>query len=478
MKAGNRAAFLFLSLSVFVSLLAVSVGSANVWAAGVTVNGTASEKLTLTAGKSIIIDSQFPVKRFSISAPQIADAIVLTPKQIYLTGKAPGLTNLMFWGEGDKLAAVFDVEVSPDIAALKAKLHEAFPQETNIKVSSARDSITLSGTVSDAATLSQVLSIADAYTPGTKEGKKLLNLLDVGGVQQVMLEVRVSEMSKTLGRRLGVDFSAVGRSGREGNFSVLSNLFDPTVNPISGFLDALYIRGDVTWTLLIDALKERGLVKVLAEPTLITMSGKSANFLAGGEFPIPVPQAGGNSNIITITYKTFGVGLTFTPTVLSNGKINLNVAPEVSELDFANAVNLLGFVVPALTTRRAMTTIELADGQSFAIAGLLRDDVRQTMRKFPLLGDIPVLGALFRSSQFQKSETELVIIVTPHLVRPLDMAKQTLPTDDFVEPNDLDFYLLGKMEGMGPARNKAAGAQRSLAGKGGGLDGEFGHIVP
>jgi pilus assembly protein CpaC len=216
-------------------------------------------------------------------------------------------------------------------------------------------------------------------------------------------------------------------------------------------------------------LKEEGLLKVLAEPTLITLSGKAANFLAGGEFPVPVPQssaAGGTT--ITIEYKPFGVGLNFTPTVLSNKKINMLVAPEVSELDFSNALTTSGFVVPAITTRRVSTVIELADGQSFAIAGLLKDDVREIVSKFPLLGSIPVLGALFRSTSFRKNETELIVIVTPHLVKPLDMAKQTMPTDQYVEPNDFEFYLLGSLEGMGKVEPT----------KGSGLEGNFGHIVP
>ncbi len=208
------------------------------------------------------------------------------------------------------------------------------------------------------------------------------------------------------------------------------------------------------------------------------MSGKNANFLAGGEFPIPVPQTGAGTMAITIDYKTFGVGLNFTPTVLGNGRISMEVAPEVSDLDYTNAVYISGYFVPGLTVRRVSTTVELADGQSFAVAGLLKDDVREAIKKVPLLGDIPILGVLFRSSEFQKSETELVIIVTPHLVKPIDMAKQTLPTDQFVEPNDLEFYLLGLEEGLGSGRTKTnASSQTSVSG-GGGLDGEFGHIIP
>jgi pilus assembly protein CpaC len=239
----------------------------------------------------------------------------------------------------------------------------------------------------------------------------------------------------------------------------------------SGSVNAIFrfLSEETSWTVFVDALKEEGLLKVLAEPTLITLSGKTASFLAGGEFPIPVPQStGGGGTTITIEYKPFGVGLNFTPTVLSNKKINMLVTPEVSELDFSNALTTSGFVVPAITTRRVSTVIELADGQSFAIAGLLKDDVREIVSKFPLLGSLPVLGALFRSTSFTKNETELIVIVTPHLVKPLDMAKQTMPTDQYVEPDDFEFYLLGNLEGRGKS-----GTRRES-----GLEGNFGHIFP
>ncbi len=220
--------------------------------------------------------------------------------------------------------------------------------------------------------------------------------------------------------------------------------FENFATTIGSAINALFRlqTGGVTLTSFIDALREDGLVKILAKPTLVTLSGQEASFLAGGEFPIPVPQ---REDTITIEFRTFGVGLSFTPTVLSDRQISLRVAPEVSELDFANAVSFSGFVVPALTTRRVSTVVELADGQSFAIAGLLDESVRESISRFPVLGDIPILGALFRSVSFQKSETELVIIVTPHLVKPVDVAQQPLPTDAFIEPNDVEFLLLGKL---------------------------------
>jgi pilus assembly protein CpaC len=452
------------------------------------------QKLNLFVGKSLVIDTPAAIKRVSIADPEIADTVVISPRQIYLTGKAVGTTNLTLWGTDDRVSSIFDVAVAPDLTQLKEKLQEILPGE-NIKVIAAQDSITLSGEVSSTANLSQAMAVSEAFAP-----KKVVNLTQVAGVHQVMLEVRVAEMSRSLARRLGFNFSAVTEGGGFG-VSLLNNLtaivppidavLFPTVNPflapfgqdISSAINALFRfhKGDTTWTGFIDALKENGLVKILAEPTLVTLNGQEARFLAGGEFPVPVPQ---DNNVITITFKPFGVGLSFTPTVLSDDKISMRVAPEVSELDFSIAVVLQGFVVPGLTTRRAATVIELANGQSFAIAGLLRESVRETVAKFPVLGDIPILGALFRSTAFQKNETELIIIATPHLVKPLDIARQTLPTDQYIEPNDFEWYLLGSLEGTGPARTprreRGQSKDTPLAPlkKTGGLEGEFGYIVP
>jgi pilus assembly protein CpaC len=308
-----------------------------------------------------------------------------------------------------------------------------------------------------------------------------------------MLEVRVAEMSQSLMRRLGVNFSYLSAGGNNFGISLLNNLTSAAVPAPSTIAGAVadnvnwifrFASGGATWTMFIDALKENGLTKVLAEPTLITQSGRAASFLAGGEFPIPVPQSSsGGGTTITIEYKTFGVGLNFTPTVLGNGKISMMVNPEVSELDFTRGVSLQGYIIPSLTTRRVSTVIELGDGQSFAVAGLLKDDVREVVRKFPVLGDIPVLGALFRSTSFQRNETELIIIVTPHLVKPIDMAKQTLPTDAYIEPDDFEFYLLGSLEGRykgGGGKQTASAPAPAIPGlkKGSGLEGDFGYMKP
>ncbi len=427
------------------------------------------------------------IKRASLANPEVADTVVLSPTQIYLTGKATGVTNLTLWNESGKMMGMYDVVISPDLNRLKENLHKALPDEKGILVTTSHDHITLSGTASNANNLTRALNIAEAYAP-----KKVINSMQVGGVQQVMLEVRVAEMNRSLIRRLGINFNYMGPE----NFgiSLLANLTTlnklTQVGPAATFIDQAATQsiqgvfgfgtGSLSWTGYVDALKEEDLVKVLAKPTLVALNGQEAAFLAGGEFPIPVPQAFG---LVTIQFKKFGVGLVFTPTIMNSKHISLNVAPEVSELDFTNALRTQGFVVPAITTRRAATTIELADGQSFAIGGLMRDNVRESVKKFPLLGELPIVGALFRSSSFQKDESELLIIVTPHLVKPLDMTAQTLPTDYYVEPNDFEFYLLGFSEkgafgGKAGQTSPAAEVLSNRVSRGRAMEGQVGHIVP
>ena len=429
-----------------------------------------SEKLDLVVGKSVILKSSEPVKRVSIAAPEIADFVVLSPREIYLTGKTAGATNLTLW-QNKKVAAIYDLEVAYDISRLKQKLHDLLPDERDLRVIATHDSITLSGLISSTANLSQALALAGAFAPENK----VVNLLKVAGVHQVMLEVRVAEMSRSLTKRLGFNFSYLS-SGGDFGISTLGGLVSPAADgvlaagpvglAISPAVNALFRfkTGSATWTGLIDALKDDGLLKILAEPTLVALSGQTADFLAGGEFPVPVPQGLGT---VGIEYKQFGVSLSFTPTVLSPDKISIKVVPEVSELDFSTAIQTQGFVVPGTTTRRISTVVELADGQSFAIAGLLRETVVDSLSKYPLLGNIPILGALFRSRSFQKRETELIIVITPRLVKPLDMAKQTLPTDFYIEPSDTDLYLLGLMQG----RKQASDVR-------GELDGVFGYTMP
>jgi len=432
-----------------------------------------SQSLQLVSGKSIVLHSDTSVTRISIANPDVADFKLLSPNEIYITAKAAGTTNLTMW-RNNRVSAIFDLDVVYDISRFKQQLEQILPDENDLRVNFSNDSITLSGKVSNAANLSQALSLAKAFAP---EGN-IQNLIQVGGVHQVMLEIRVAEMSKSLTKRLGINLAYT----RGDDFAVstlggLSQVVKATDAVLGsdgvGFayspaVSALFRFGvgSATWTGFLDALREDGLVKILAEPTLITLSGQTANFLAGGEFPVPVPQGLGT---VAVEYKPFGVGLVFTPTVLSKNKINLQVSPEVSELDFTNALVLQGYTIPGIRTRRTSTTIELGDGQSFAIAGLLRESVRTINSKYPLLGDIPILGALFQSKEFQKEESELIIIATPHLVKPMNMAKQSLPTDYYVEPNDFEFYLLGALQGKSKPEPKVAA---------GSLDGDFGHSLP
>lgn len=456
-------------------LLTVSGFNANAGAQKVSVQeGVQPEKLKLISGKSIIIRCEKPVKRVSIASPEIADFLMLSPRQIYLTGKAAGTTNLTLWNNGD-IAAIYDLETTYDVSSLKEQLHAMLPEESEIRVVASKNSITLAGKVSSSSNLSQTLALARAYAP---EGR-INNLLEVGGIHQVMLEVRIAEISRSTTKRLGVNWTYI--NGDEFGVGLLGGLTE-LVNPqdaniasggpfglkVNSAVNALFRfnSGNVTWTAFIDALQEDGLAKVLAEPNLVAMSGQSATFLAGGEYPVPIPQGLGT---VAIEYKPFGVGLTFTPVVRDNNHISMKVEPDVSELDFSTAIQFSGFVVPGLTTRRASTTIELAEGQSFAIAGLLRENVRDAIQKYPFLGDIPVLGVLFSSKGFQKNETELLIVVTPRLVKPLDMKKQTLPTDSYIEPNDLEFYFLTGLEGKKQSSESEVTAQ---------MEGNVGHADP
>lgn len=423
-----------------------------------------TQQLNMVVGKSMILKSLRPVNRISIADPAIADFLLPSPNEIYINAKKAGNTNITFW-QDKKIAGIYDLNVVYDLSGLKQQLHQVLPEEKNLMVLSTSDAITLSGKVSSNMALSQALALARSYA----DESKINNLLEVGGIHQVMLEVRVAEINKNTTKRLGFDL--IYRDGEKFGIGLLGSLAEfeefPNRFRVSPAVNALFrvVDGDATWTGLIDALKEDGLAKVLAEPTLIALSGQNASFLAGGEFPIPVPQGDGD---ITIEYREFGVSLNFTPTVINDKKIAITVAPEVSELDFSTAVRFTGFVAPGITTRRAATTIELTDGQSFAIAGLLQENISDSISKYPILGDIPVLGTLFRSRSFQKKETELVIVVTPRLVKPVSGPDQlALPTDFYNEPNDFEIYLGGALEGRNP---------KNVSSKN--LEGDFGHVVP
>ncbi|MEN8212056.1 MAG: type II and III secretion system protein family protein [Thermodesulfobacteriota bacterium] len=420
-----------------------------------TINTEEPPKIVITSGKSAVIKIEEKIKRVSIGSAEIADYKVLSPKEIYIKGKAAGITNMILWNK-DSVSTIFDIEVTYDLSRLKEKLYQILPNEKEIRIMSTNNSLTLSGRVSSAGNLAQALALAKSYAPKGKVN----NLLTVGGTHQVMLEVKIAEMSRSLGRELGI---GLGLGAQSGNLAVqMLSDFGTSVTPAFDGLLEYFSGGDTTWTMLINAMKSNGEIQILAEPNLIALSGQTASFLAGGEYPVPVPNEDG----ITVSYKDFGIGLSFTPNVLSKDQINIKVNSSVSELDFSTAVQFSGYVVPGISTRRAATTVELADGQSFVIAGLLSESIRENIQKFPFLGDIPFLGTLFRSSSFLKNETELVIIVTPRFVKPLNKETQPVPTDFYEEPDDTDFYF-----NLGRSSEKSSQNSSDNVN----MDGQFGH---
>jgi pilus assembly protein CpaC len=442
-------------------------------------NQEINQVLRLKVGRSKVLRTPFALTRISVADPDIADLILISEREIYINALAPGATNISMWGKSRFTSATVTVEA--DLTLLKEKLHQILPKE-KIGVEAAGDSIVLSGEVSGPVAQSTAISIAKAFLgekisgDGKPKDTKVVNLLHVGGVQQVMLEVRVAEINRLVAERMGVNFNNVAAGGRNFGVNQINDLASATglvrtLNPQMGLQQgqsgtpgtsffqtlapALTAMGGwtalgATWTVFLDLLKQNNLGRVLAEPNLVTTSGQQASFLAGGEFPIPVPQASGGGTTITVEYKKFGVQLEFTPTVLNDSKIAVKVHPTVSELDntFGQTFTLPGgYVVPGLRSREMNTQVEVSDGQTFAIAGLLSDNSRSILRKFPVLGDIPILGPLFSSNEYQKNLTELVALVTPRLVKPMAPGAARLPTDKWIDPSDVDFYLLGQDQG-------------------------------
>ena len=435
--------------------------------------------------KSRVLATRGPVRKVSIGNPEIADVLVTNSRELYLLGRSLGSTNVLLWDGSGKLIDSLDLEVVHDLTALKSKLHELMPNE-NISVFSAQGSLVLRGQVSSAAAMDTAVKVAKTYAAqsqsiaqGEADSAKatpsksldVINLLTVGGSQQVMLEVKVAEMQRSLFKSLEVRFNALdfGSSSRwsTGGFNNGQGLGfdeDGVLNPTTLFGDGKGILGqflsdEFLFNMVLEAAKDNGTAKVLAEPTLTTLTGQQAEFISGGEFPVPVTEDDG----ITIEYKEFGVGVKFLPVVLDSGRINLNLNVSVSELSNTNALALdtgldsvLGGgvtqVIPSITKRSALSTVELGNGQTIAIAGLINENTRDLVSRFPGLGDIAVIGHLFRSQEFIRGETELVILVTPHIAKPVDAKLVRLPTERFVEPGDLDFYLLGKTKGEGPDR--------------------------
>jgi pilus assembly protein CpaC len=454
-KNGNWLRDLIIALAVALAATILGmVGDAYAQGKSIQISGNnRTVMVTVPIGKSEDVRTDTSFVDVVVGDPDVADVNPLTDRALSILGKKIGTTRVSVYAEGKKLVGIFDIEVSYDITRLTNELRRRFPG-SQIQASTVNGRIMLSGEVADAATLDKAVTIARQFGPG------IINSLSVTSPQQVMLEVRFIEISRTAGRELGIQWNRFGEStitnignrvsahnlpltassiAAETAAGVLSN-----ASPF-GFLVGRFLANGVTTDVMINALEEKGIARSLAEPNLVALSGDTASFLAGGEYPIPVSGSFGN---VTVDYKKYGVGLAFTPTVLGHGLINMRIEPEVSQIDTTHTVTVSnGVSVPALIVRRASTTVELRDGQSFVIGGLLQSDNKNAIEQLPWLGSVPVLGALFSSKSFQKNETDLAIIVTPHVVRPARPGDEIrTPVDDTLPPNDVDFFLLGKAE--------------------------------
>jgi pilus assembly protein CpaC len=411
-----------------------------------------AQRMNFSLGESHLF--RLPVgrtlKKVKIDDEKVVNINVTSAREVVIHAKAVGSTSIIIWDKSGGVTVldvmVVGVNVGVDAPGLISKLHQLLPNERGIKVNTAADSLVLSGTVSDAIKADKALALAEAYA-GKDKDKKVINMLQVASPQQVMLEVKMAEVSKNLLDKLGAQFNASHSAGGVA-YAIAAGFLSLTG------ASSLSPGGLVTIThgntsIKVDAENKDGIVKILAEPNIIAISGQEGSFLAGGKLFIPVPQSSaGGASTITLEEKEFGVGLKFTPTVLEDGLINLRVAPEVSELSQSGTEVVAGAgrsVLPSFITRRASTTVQLRDGQSFAIAGLIKNNITETIRRFPILGDIPILGALFRSSEFQNDKTELIFVVTPRLVKPLQ-PNYSLPTDSFKQPSKTDFFLNGTLE--------------------------------
>ena len=392
------------------------------------------EAIAVAIGKSQLVRVGRGYAQVLVGDQLIADVLPMAGDTVYVLGKKVGATNLTLYDAHHSLVAVVDVVVGPDTAGLRTALAAALPGE-HLTVRASGDSLIVGGTASSAVAAERAARLAETYAPG-----KLVNFIGLASPQQVLLEVRFSEMQRSTAKSLGIRTLALSNSG---NFSSATG---STPSDAVGVIAGSFGIGAVNINLTLDALEQKGLITTLAQPNLIALSGETASFLAGGEFPVPVASTSGATGgvpTITIAFKEFGVSLAFTPTVLADGVISMIVAPEVSAIDSNASIRTGGISIPGLRTRRARTTLEMRDGESFAIAGLVGADFANSIRQLPLLGDLPILGALFRSTRFDRSETELVITVTPHIVRPVPPAALSLPTERVRAPHEADQFLLG-----------------------------------
>ncbi len=410
--------------------------------------------ITIRVNKSRVLNTKTRNVTVGIGQPDTVTANVVSPTEIILTAKKPGATALLLRDENGRSETI-DVVVTADLSLLQEQLKKMFP-DSQIEARSMSGAIALTGRVPSLIVAQQAVEMAKAYAPS------VLNFLEVSGGQQIMLQVRFAEVSRSATSNLG--FNAFGTDGRfRGGVNngpggaplgaLATGAATAAVDPAANVFGAAQI-GQTSLEFFIQALRRNNLLRVLAEPNLVAMSGEQASFLAGGEFPVPVPQsggAGGGGTAITVEYKQFGIRLNFVPTVLGDGRIRLKVKPEVSDLDFTRSVSFNGFVIPSLTKRTLETTVELAEGQAFAVAGLLNTRVTANKDVTPLLGDIPILGALFRSVRYERNETELVVLVTPRLVEGMNPSQvPTLPGEHWRHPNEGELFLNTDLGGPAP----------------------------
>jgi pilus assembly protein CpaC len=512
---------------LLLGLSAVSTACAQETSEEGAVHAERSTSLTVPIYKSRVVTLSAAAKRISIGNPDIADVLIIGAGELYILGKDLGATNVLLWDRNDQLIAAISVVVTHDLDGLRKLLASTLPGE-KIQVASAQRNIVLSGQVTSAIKMDAALQMAHGFLQqaatakekimfkeetgaSMSEDKKvgqIINLMTVGGAQEIMLHVKVAEVQRTAMKSLNAQFNAIHNNGTwtaggvnggatfppaiynpspwNTNVPTLGKFYPPAPtpgagNPIGPNLSLFqpnipsiasqglfggFLGKELAAQLILDAALNQGLARILAEPTVTALNGQEAQFLSGGSFPIPVPEQNGT---IGITYKDFGVKLIFQPLILDTGRINLKLNVSVSQLVTTNSLVITPitsssvFAVPALSERRAVSTVELSDGQTIGIAGLMNENMNSAVTKFPGLGDIPILGQLFRSSSFQKGTTELVIFVTPTLAKPVRPDDVHLPTDGQIDPSNVDFYLRGRLEGTPPPTTAPSGDTPSTA---------------
>tara|TARA_R110000772_G_scaffold21326_7_gene58781 strand:- start:715 stop:2007 length:1293 start_codon:yes stop_codon:yes gene_type:complete len=413
-------------LTACLAAIALATPSAGAWTQRSAPDG--ATVLVLEKGRSTVVEAELKFATLVVADPEIADAMATSNRSFFLRGKLPGATTVLIYNAAGEIAELIDVEVELGLDELRTDLKNLLPGE-DINVYAVHDGVFLDGKLTTAAAADMALQLAERHVPGG-----VANGMSVGQNQQVLLEVRFVEASRSAVKEIGFGNSFDARD-------VVGVTESGTVSGIAEKTIALFTNvGGENVDITLRALEQKGVIRTLAEPNLVALSGDTASFLAGGEYPIPVAT---KDNQISVEFKKFGVSLDFTPTVLGDGLVNLRVRPEVSALDRANGIRSAGIEIPGISVRRADTTIELHDGQSFAIAGLLQNDYSNDVRQTPWIGNVPVLGQLFSSKRYQKNESELVIIVTPRLVQPASHPDRLgSPLDAFAEPTEAELFLL------------------------------------